>query len=108
MAMKKILVPTDFSSCADKALNYALEIAKKSEAEIMLLHASELLTSNFIDRRSMIEEHNQSILEDVNGKLQAIKQRINEAIPVHLIVSEGNVIDSIQDVAANSNIDLIV
>lgn len=37
--MKTILVPTDFSKNANNALNYAIEIAKKEHAKIILLHA---------------------------------------------------------------------
>lgn len=36
--MKNILVPTDFSKCARNAENLALELAKKSNAEIHFLH----------------------------------------------------------------------
>ena len=35
----KILVPTDFSTCADIALDTAILIAKKINAEIHLLHS---------------------------------------------------------------------
>jgi len=36
---KKILVPTDFSLHAERALDYALELADKLEAEVQVLHA---------------------------------------------------------------------
>jgi len=36
--MKKILIPTDFSSCADNAINVALEIARKVRAEVQFVH----------------------------------------------------------------------
>ena len=36
--MKKILVPTDFSSCADAAVDLAIYLAEKSKAEIHFLH----------------------------------------------------------------------
>ncbi|RYM33258.1 universal stress protein [Brumimicrobium glaciale] len=36
--MKNILVPTDFSECAQIATEFALEIAKKANAEIHFLH----------------------------------------------------------------------
>lgn len=36
--MKKILVPTDFSAYADTALKFAINIAKKQDSEIVLLH----------------------------------------------------------------------
>src|SRR5690554_4089593 len=42
ITMKKILVPTDFSAQADYALKLASEIAKKSNAEITLLHVVEI------------------------------------------------------------------
>lgn len=36
--MKKILVPTDFSTYADAALQFATSIAKKHQAEVVLMH----------------------------------------------------------------------
>jgi nucleotide-binding universal stress UspA family protein len=36
--LKKILVPTDFSDCSKKALQYALVLAKRHEAAITLLY----------------------------------------------------------------------
>ncbi len=36
--MKNILVPIDFSACANDALDFALSIAKKNNATIHLLH----------------------------------------------------------------------
>lgn len=36
--MKRILVPTDFSDCADRALEFASTLAKKNSSEIYLIH----------------------------------------------------------------------
>lgn len=36
--MKTILVPTDFSSAADNAARYAIQLSKKLNAEVVLLH----------------------------------------------------------------------
>jgi len=36
--MKKILVPTDFSNCADAAAAFAIQMAKKAEAELCFMH----------------------------------------------------------------------
>jgi nucleotide-binding universal stress UspA family protein len=36
--MKRILVPTDFSDCADNAVNMAIQLAKSSTAEIDFIH----------------------------------------------------------------------
>ncbi len=37
--IRKILFPTDFSSCADRALDYALLLARRFHAELHMLHA---------------------------------------------------------------------
>lgn len=43
--MKRILVPTDFSKHAEYALKVAVQIAKKNDGEIFLVHMLELPTS---------------------------------------------------------------
>ena len=40
--MKKILVPTDFSTCANNAVNFAVQSAKILPVEVTLLHAFEV------------------------------------------------------------------
>jgi universal stress protein A len=42
---RKILVPSDFSSHSESALDLAIELAKDSDAEIHLVHAYELPAS---------------------------------------------------------------
>jgi nucleotide-binding universal stress UspA family protein len=41
--MKKILVPTDYSDCANSAMEVAKEIALKSGAELLLIHLEEVV-----------------------------------------------------------------
>lgn len=38
ISIRCILVPTDFSDCATKAVRYAAELAEKFDAELVLLH----------------------------------------------------------------------
>ncbi|RYE53918.1 MAG: universal stress protein [Sphingobacteriales bacterium] len=40
--MKKILVPIDYSPYSDNAVEYAIKIAKKINAEIHLCHSLEI------------------------------------------------------------------
>lgn len=40
--MKKILVPTDFSECAEEAVKVAARIAKKTDARLYLLHVLDI------------------------------------------------------------------
>ena len=39
---RKILVPTDFSEHSEKALDYALELAERLDAEVHVLHVYEI------------------------------------------------------------------
>ncbi|MBY0457277.1 MAG: universal stress protein [Gemmataceae bacterium] len=38
ITVRRILVPTDFTDCATKAVRYAAELADKFQAELILLH----------------------------------------------------------------------
>lgn len=49
LAFERILVPTDFSECAERALDLAIEIAAGSSATITLFHASWLPPAAFAD-----------------------------------------------------------
>jgi len=108
--MKRILVPTDFSDCADKALDYAMHIAKKSAAEVILLHACDMIDNTFADNKAMIKEHNERITKDVNQKMQAIRQKIELTEKVHIIprIFDGDITDSILQAAARYDVQLIV
>lgn len=46
--MKTILVPVDFSSVSDNAADYAVELANKMKAKILLFHVYSL------DRKSVV------------------------------------------------------
>jgi nucleotide-binding universal stress UspA family protein len=41
LEIRKIVCPVDFSPCADHALEYAQDLAKKFDAELSLVHAYE-------------------------------------------------------------------
>jgi len=46
---RRILVPTDFSGCSDRALGLADWLAKQHGAEVTLLHVSELANGLMLD-----------------------------------------------------------
>ena len=41
--LKTLLVPTDFSDCSEKAIEYAISLAQVFQAQVFLLHVSETL-----------------------------------------------------------------
>ena len=48
IALKKILVPTDFGEAADAALNYARALARNFEASIDLLYVAEDVSTRLL------------------------------------------------------------
>ena len=107
--MKKILVPTDFSACADKALQFAYTIAEKGGGEIILLHACNL-DNEKAENRYNTSVYNKPITKTAATKLEVLKNHIRQsgkvAVSVHLF--DGDIVESILDAEAKHAIDLIV
>lgn len=108
--MKKILLPTDFSLNTDKALNFAVQIAKQAKAEIFLVHACDLIDSPFKDNQTMYKEHNQTITDKANEKLSLLKKsiEITEHLFVNIKLYKGKVTDTILQVAEEHHANLII
>lgn len=113
--MKKILVPTDFSKIANNALDEAVNIAKRTNAELVLLH--------------VIEEGSASSSIQVTGEYQAgdpqeqifmLKliersrdqlQGLSDTYPGVNITTElrmGNTFHGITDIVKEHDVDMVV
>ena len=108
--MKNILVPTDFSLNADKALDFAVQIANQAKAEIHLIHACDLIDTIFKDNQTMYKEYNQTICDKANENLSILKKSIEdtENISVHIKLYKGNITDAILQAADEHHADLII
>lgn len=108
--MKRILVPIDFSTCADNAIDFSVQSAKILPVEILLLHAFELSGDIYTDYMGVNKEFNQLQLQAVNNKLAQLKSSIQATtgIIVDTFVFTGTVKESIAEVASKKNIDLVV
>jgi nucleotide-binding universal stress UspA family protein len=106
--MQKILVPTDFSDNALKAVAQACEIAKKNNAVIHLLHVVEP-TLNMATMQA--DSSGKKVVADKSKSLELSLKAIAEVYPDVKILPflvGGNVIPSILKYAENENPDLIV
>lgn len=108
--MKRILIPTDFSACANKAVDYAVCLALKSGAEIKLLHACELIHNPFQDQKDYIEAENHSIETSRSAQLESLKKCIEETEPVKVSTQlyDGGVIESVLEESNVYHPDLII
>ena len=90
----KVLVPHDFTSVADCALNHAAQIASSFQGEVYLLHV--------VAKAKNVEE--------IKGNLTvvAVEAEARLKITVHVIVRIGNIFDDIGDVAKEIGAGYIV
>ena len=107
--MKRILVPTDFSDQAENALKVALQLAKKHNSEIYVLHSMEmplhLATSG--DKGSLPEslffiKLAEKRFNDLRKSDYLNGFEINEAI------GHNEIYEDIEEACKKNNIDLIV
>ena len=108
--MKKILVPSDFSLNAAKALNFAVHIAKQTKAEIILIHACNLIDSAFKDNQYFYKEHNQTIIGKAKKNLTLLKNIIEKTqnLSVNIKLYRGPVTESILYASEKYRADIIV
>ncbi len=109
--MKKILVPTDFSTHADYALRTAAQIARKNNGEIILLHMLELPTQ-VVDKIS----GGGGDIPEVMFFLKKTRERFDEVkassflegIPITEAIQFERAFDGIIKASQSHNIDLVV
>jgi nucleotide-binding universal stress UspA family protein len=108
--MKKIVVPTDFSAYANKALAYAVELAHKQQARVALVHACDLLDEEFSGHKALIKDYNRERVTELKGKLAEIKEVIQktEGFTVDTQLYEGPIVTSILQAAGDYGADAIV
>ncbi|NNT72700.1 universal stress protein [Flavobacterium sp. IMCC34852] len=114
--MKKILVPVDFSETSDNAFVYALEMAKRLKAELVLLHTFEIpvvdsqaMPINYATIYDTIELANLEHFKERLPKLHAIAESRNlNHIQMSHIMMDGDLLVAIKKVIAQENIDLVV
>ena len=108
--MKKILVPTDFSDNALKAVDYAVAIAEKAASEIILLNAFMAVDTTFSGRKAFFDEYNNSIATDRRDQLKNLQQVIEKKSTIKITSKfyTGGIRDSILKCAVDEKADLIV
>jgi len=108
--MKKILVPTDFSTCANKAVEFAVQSAILLPVEVTLLHSFEMKGNVYTDYMGVNKEFNQSLLDDVYNKLAELKKVIEETegVIVNTHLAATPIVDAILQATEELDIDLVV
>lgn len=108
--MKTILVPTDFSKNADNALLFAMLLAKKQNAKLILLHAYQLPVSPAAVPFNVLSDEKEELKQETIRKLKALCQEIEHAggISYEYLAEEGETIPTILLACEQKKSDLIV
>jgi nucleotide-binding universal stress UspA family protein len=108
-AIKKILVPVDFSACSKKALDYAIPFAKQFGASLTLLY---VVPANFpVGEFGMIDVAfmEKELREGGEKQLAELTAtQIGREVRSSSSVRVGRPVTEIADVARKENIDLII
>jgi len=108
VSLTKILVTTDFSEVSDRALDYAIAVARRYDARIYLAHVitpdpfqfaePQLAQAAYEKVRQAAEEGITDIL--ISGKLRGV--------PHEVLMEEGNVWPTLERLIIEHEIDLVV
>ena len=113
--MKKILVPTDFSKHAGYALDAAVDLAAKTDAEIILLHVVEGFTSgSFATMGGMPEDLSEEVflrklMEKGQQDLQSLVSKEKyKGVTITPVVQVGNAYTSIAKDILENDADMVI
>ncbi len=105
--MNRIVVPTDFSPNAEKALDYAVQIARQTKAEIFIMHSIELPDTPFNLPNS---DSTSKIISNINDRLSMIRKSIyeTELINVTTKLYTNNFISSVTEAIDEFKADFLI
>ncbi len=110
--MKRILVPCDFRYSAGEAYRFALDIARKSQSEILVLHVIDLRFLHEIEGTkapSFITPEIWNKLEKSSThQFEAMRSTYGQDVPVQFQVKKAPITRGILEVIEEGNFDLVV
>jgi nucleotide-binding universal stress UspA family protein len=109
--MKRILVPTDFSTTAEKAFRFALDLATRAKSTIILYHTYIPAESTLIGSEKTRKQYNTQSEANIVKRLQRLKKKVtgdSTDVAVSTIVGRSPLINNILGFAEHNHIDLIV
>ena len=78
---QRIIVTTDFGEASDRALRLAVELARDSEAELLVLHVCELPFAAYGDMAAVPVDLVTPMVELLRKKLDELLESLREQVP---------------------------
>lgn len=110
LPIHRILVPTDFSEPSDRAVDCAIELARKLDASVTLVHAYEIPAYSFADGAVVGSADLAARLSDGAQRTldAAVAARKHAGVPVDGVLRQGIAWEEIDAVAKERKADLVV
>ncbi|WP_295985082.1 universal stress protein, partial [uncultured Algibacter sp.] len=107
--MKKIIIPVDFSDHSEYALKTAAKLAKKHDADLLVLHMLEMSDIMLTTSEGFQSQKAAFFLQIAEQKLEGFlkKDYLND-LKVTSIIKHFKVFSEVNDVALKNDADLIV
>ncbi|MBS1752279.1 MAG: universal stress protein [Bacteroidetes bacterium] len=109
--MKRILVPTDFSPTSERAFRFAVDIASRAAASVILYHIFTPLETSFAGTVKTREIYNTQSETNLLKRLQRLKKKVltnTPDVPVSTVIGYSPIVDNILGFAEHNKTDLIV
>ena len=108
--IQKIVVGTDFSAIADRAVDHAIDLAKQTGASVTLVHAYELPIYSLPDGLVVATPGVAKAITDAGmaGLAKAVEARKDRGVALGHVLRMGPAAEELNGVAAEENADLIV
>lgn len=109
--MLRILVPTDFSSTAERAFRFAAELASRTKGTIILFHVNLKEEIPYFSSDEKKQEYPQRLQTKQLKKLQRLKKKVinpHMNVTVSTIIYQPPLIKNILSFAKQNQIELIV
>ncbi|MBC3541157.1 universal stress protein [Rufibacter sediminis] len=106
--MNKILVPTDFSAPAKKALLFALDLALKTNAQLLVCHVYQRLSPFLGDSYETTEEPRRRAMGQMEDFLRVATSACYSAVPIEYLVREGNPLQRLSQLINQDQVSLVV
>lgn len=108
IAIRTILLATDFSDCSKRAMGYALGIAGRYESQLHLFHCIDPTPYNLIDPSPV-----QTACDDARRELEQVvsdlrREKRTGNVKLNTLVSAGDLISLLTDAVKTLNVDLVI
>jgi nucleotide-binding universal stress UspA family protein len=109
--IKKIAVPIDFTDVAPFVAKYAKGLAKKLDAEVVLIYILEDLSSYeglYVDAKTLTELENKLIEGAKTSMEEFIKEHFSDYPKLKTLIEKGDVVEGVIEAAKKEGADLII